>query len=406
MRFKFKLKECFPALTYRNFRLFWSGQIVSLVGTWMQNAALSWLVYSITKDRFLLGVMSAVQFAPMLFFSLYAGILIERFPKRKIIIATQSYQLVSAIILFLMVYTGHTNYILILVILFFLGTAQCIDNPARQSFVIEMVEGKGNLMNAIALNSAAFNAARLIGPAAAGKLMAVLGAKWCFFLNAVSFIAVLIGLLMMKIEDKPARKNIENPRKDILEGLKFIVNNPKFFYTFISLIIIPTFCINFNVLLPPFTKDVLGLNEEAYGNLTSALGLGALLGSVTVAVKGKTRKPLMQQIVGATGLSAFLIFTGLTKTFSMAALMILVSGYFMVMYTTASNNMLQVNSPDYMRGRIMSVYSLVFGGLTPVGALYAGAVSKGFGPGNAFVTSGIIGSIGLIVLIVKRKVME
>lgn len=398
-----KLYEYFPALGHRNFRLFWLGQIISLVGTWMQNAALGWLVYIITKDRFLLGLMTAVQFTPMLIFSLFAGVFIEKYPKRKIILFTQFMQLLMAFILFLLVLTNQLHYGLVLVIVFLIGTVQSIDNPARQSFVVEMVEGKGNLINAIALNSAAFNGARLIGPAVAGLLMSTVGPKWCFFLNAVSFIAVIAGLLMMKMEDKPIRRESSSPISDIQEGILTILKTPKLRYTMLSVIIIPTFCINFNVMLPPYTKDVLKLSEQGYGMLMSFLGFGALLGAIAVAMKGNKKRSFWFQITGALGLSVFLAVMGFTSHFVPATLMLVLCGFFMVIYSTTCNSVLQMNSPDSMRGRIMSVYSLIFGGLTPIGSLYAGSTSKMMGTQGSFLLSGIIGLVGFAVLFVKRR---
>lgn len=398
--------EYFPALKHRNFKLFWTGQIVSLVGTWMQNAALSWLVYTITKDKFLLGLMTAVQFTPMFLFSLFAGILVEKYPKRKIIILTQSLLLFSALVLFIFVYTDTIRYSYVLIIVFFIGTVQSIDNPARQTFVVEMVDGRKNLLNAIALNSAAFNAARLIGPAIAGILMASLGPKWCFFINAMSFIAVISGLCMMKIEDKPSRKVIENPIRDIIEGLKYIWKTPKLLYTFISAIIIPTFCINFNILLPPFTKDVLHMQERGYGNLMSAIGLGALIAAITVAAKGNRERSQLYQIGGALGLSVFLLIMGGVSNYYVSIIILGICGFFMVMYNTTTNSILQLNSPDTMRGRIMSVYSLVSGGLTPIGSIYAGSTAQILGPQSTFFISGVIGLLGFMLLFKRRRELK
>lgn len=396
----------FPALKHRNFKLFWIGQIISLIGTWMQNAALSWMVYLITRDKFLLGVMTAVQFTPMLIFSLFAGILIEKYPKRKIIILTQTMQLFAAFILFLLVFTNNMRYSFVLIIVFFIGIIQSIDNPARQSFVVEMVDGQKNLLNAIALNSAAFNGARLVGPAVAGIIMAKLGPKWCFFLNAVSFLAVIGGLLLMKMEDKPSRKVGGNPLKEIGEGLRYILRTPKLLFTFVSVIIIPTFCINFNVLLPPFTKDVLKMGEQGYGSLMSGVGLGALVGAVIVAAKGNKKKTLWYQAGGALGLSVFLILMGFTEKYGISLLLISLCGFFMVIYNTTCNSVLQINSPDEMRGRIMSVYSLIFGGLTPVGSLYTGGASKLLGTQTTFILSGCIGLIGFAILMIKRRELK
>lgn len=406
MNFKRLVDDYFPALRHRNFQLFLSGQIISLIGTWMQNTALNWLVYLITKDRFLLGVMNAVQFAPFFLFSLFAGVVIEKYPKRKIIILTQMLQGIAAFILFMLVFTNRINYMIILLIMFCIGTVQTFDNPARQSFVVEMVEGKGHLLNAIALNSAVFNGARLVGPAIAGIIMAGLGPKWCFFLNAVSFIAVLAGLFMMKIDDVPSRKETEKPLTDIKEGLKFIKKYPKLLYTIISVAIINVFCLNFNIIIPPYTREVLGKAEGAYGMLLSALGFGALIGAVLVATKEKKESAVKYQIAGSFGLSLFLVLVGLSSEYYLSLLLLAFNGFFMIMFTTTSNSILQLNSPDYMRGRVMSVYSLIFGGFTPIGSLYAGAVSKYLGSQNAFLVSGIMGFTGFILIMAKRKELK
>lgn len=396
------IREYFPALTHRNYKLFWSGQIISLIGTWMQNAALSWLVYSMTRDGFLSGFMTAVQFTPLFAFSLFAGLIIERFPKRRILIFTQSMLLLIAFIFYILMYFNAITYPLILVLLFFVGTIQALDNPTRQAFVVELVEGKEHLLNAIALNSAAFNSARLIGPAVAGKVMADYGVRWCFLLNAVSFLAVLIGLLMMRMKDVPSKEELKDPKKEIKEGLKYIKTNPKLLYTVVSLVIIPTFCMNFNVLVPIYTKDYLLLKEKAYGILLSSLGFGALVGAIFIAAKGNKQRAVYFQIIGALGLSIFLIILGLIKSYKLSIIILILLGLFMIFFNTTSNSILQFNSPDDMRGRIMSVYSLVFGGLTPVGSIYAGTLAKYLGANNVFIISGVIGFIGFLILYTRR----
>jgi MFS family permease len=287
--------------------------------------------------------------------------------------------------------------------MFCIGIAQSLDNPARQSFVVEMVEGRDHLINAIALNSAVFNGARLIGPAIAGIVLAKLGPTWCFLLNAVSFIAVLIGLIMMSMDDKPVRNEVKNPGKDILEGFKYIAKSPKLLYTFIATAIIPTFCMNFNTLVPIFTKDVLRLDAREFGILLSSLGFGALISAVSVAAKGRKEGAVIKQLIGSFGLSAALIAAGLVPKFYMAIIVFAVCGFFMITFNTTCNTVLQLNSPDNMRGRIMSVYSFVFGGLAPVGSLYAGTAAKYLGSQYTFIISGIIGFGAFLLLLKKRK---
>lgn len=414
MNIRNKLLEYFPAFSHRNYQLFWTGQVISVIGTWMQNTALNWLVYLITGDEFKVGLMNAVQFTPIFLFTLFAGVIIERYPKRKLIIITQTIQAVLAFVLFILVLINRMDYPVILVIMFLIGTSQAFDNPARQAFVVEMVEGKEHLINAIALNSAAFNGARLIGPAFAGMMMAGLGPKWCFFLNALSFTAVIAGLFMMKIDDKASRSDVGEIEKGIFsrftfavssicEGIKFIAKNPRLRYTFMGLIIIPTFCINFNILVPIFTKSVLGLGAKQNGILLSALGFGALVGALSVATKGRKDKASIFQLTGSVGLAISLIILGFLPELHFAAIMLALGGFFMIMFNTTSNTVLQLNAPDNMRGRIMSVFSLVVGGLAPFGSLYAGTVSRYLGANNTFKISGIIGMLGFLFLLSKRR---
>jgi predicted MFS family arabinose efflux permease len=350
--------------------------------------------------------MTAVQFIPVFLFSLPAGIIIEKYPKRKIIIMTQTLQLICASLIFILVFTGQIKFSYILILVFCIGTVQSLDNPARQAFVVEMVEGRDHLLNAIALNSAAFNAARLVGPAIAGMIMAGLGGKWCFFLNAVSFVAVIIGLFMMSMEDIPSKKNIDDPLKEIIEGLKYIRKTPALLYTIISLTIIPTFCINFNILIPPFTRDILGMQEKAYAFLISSLGFGALISAITVATRGKRSRAFIYQVIGALGIAVTLIIMGFVKNYYLSSFVLAICGFFMIMYSTTSNSVLQLNAPDDMRGRIMSVFSLVNGGLIPLGAIYAGTASKYLGPDKTFLVSGIIGLIGFSILFSRRKELK
>ena len=413
-KFTRKFYEYFPAMSHKNFRLFWTGQLISVIGTWMQNAALSWIVYEITKDEFKVGLMSAVQFLPLFLFSLHAGLIVEEFPKRKLIILTQFLQLITASLLFILLMIGKLRYGYILIIMFIVGVVQSLDSPARQAFVVEMVEGRDDLLNAIALNSAAFNGARLIGPAVSGMVMTFFGPKWCFFLNAISFVAVIAGLFMMNINDKAIRERVQGSGisgffrsfRDIGDGLKFIYKTPKLMFTLIVVAIVPTFCINFNIMLPIYTVKVLGLKESAYGLLLSSVGLGAMISAILVATKGTKKKQFYFQVIGCLGLGTFLIAMSITYTYFLACIVLVFCGFSMIMFTTTSNSILQLNSPDNMRGRVMSVYSLVFGGLVPVGSLYTGTTAKYLGIQTTFLISGIIGFIGLFILLLRRNELK
>ncbi len=245
----------FPALKHRNFRLFWFGQMISLIGTWMQNIGQDWLVLKLTNSAFLLGVVSALQFLPMLFLSLFAGVVIDRLPKRKILIFTQTSLMVTALALATLTALNAINYWEILVLATIVGFINTIDNPARQSFIIDLV-GKEDLMNAISLNSSIFNAARIIGPGIAGVLIGLLGYALCFYLNALSFIAVITGLILIDVKMNKSRAMLkkEDVIADIKEGLLYIKNTPIIFATILMMAVLSTFAINFNVLVPVFAK--------------------------------------------------------------------------------------------------------------------------------------------------------
>ncbi|MDN5301244.1 MAG: hypothetical protein PWQ60_758 [Thermoanaerobacteraceae bacterium] len=303
----------FPALTHRNFRLFWFGQCVSLIGTWMQNIGQAWLVLKITDSSFKLGLVSALQFTPVLLLSLFAGVIVDRLPKRRILIFTQTVLMILALILATLTATGKVSYWHILVLAAILGFVNNIDMPARQSFIVELV-GKEHLMNGITLNSTIFNAARLIGPAVAGFVMGFFGIAVCFYLNALSFLAVILGLLMIKIPSETtivqdSSKNKKPVLENIKEGLTYIKNTPPVFITVILMALISTFSLNFNVLVPVLAKKGFGLTEEGFGFMMSSLGSGALIGSIMLAAT--THKPTSRILIGAAlGLSAAQIILG------------------------------------------------------------------------------------------------
>lgn len=392
-RFKAWVYRCFPALLHRNFRYFFVGQAISLIGTWMQNAGQSWLVLQITDNALLLGILNAAQFIPMLCFSLFAGVVVDRFPKRKIIIITQIVMMLCALALAFFIWTGYVEYIYILIIALILGIAQSLDMPARQSFMVELV-GKEDLMNAIALNSSIFNGARVIGPALAGMVMAFLGAGTAFFINGVTFIAVIYGLFKIQTDD---RGHVEMSDKSILtnvvEGIKYIGKNPVLYATMFLIAVVWVFCLNFNTLIPVFAMNVLEEKELGYGLLMSAMGVGAMTGALSLAVKSGRGAKYGVFLLGGGTLSVFMIATGLQRSYLLSALFLCISGWGMVTFAASANSILQLNSPDNMRGRIMSVYALVSGGVVPFGSIYAGYMSETFGANMTFIISGIIGTV-------------
>lgn len=380
----------FPALCHKNFRYFWIGQCISLIGTWMQNIGQSWLVFTLTKSPFLLGLVGALQFTPMLLFSLFAGVIVDKFPKRKILLFTQTSLMTLAFILAVLVWTGSVRYWHILVLATLLGFVNTLDMPTRQSFVIELV-GKEDLMNAVALNSTIFNAARIIGPALAGLLMGYLGIAFCFFVNGLSFLAIIYGLWQIDAGNAPSKKTANSHvLQDIKEGLVYIYNHQLLFRALLLIAVIGTFAMNFSVLIPVLAKNVLHQQETGFGFLMSAMGLGSFIGAITVATKSRSGPQSLVLFASAIVISLLLIITGYATVYFVAAALLLVTGFFNILFTTTANSTMQLNSKDEFRGRVMSAYTLVFGGTTPIGNLFAGTIANQFGAKSGFIASGIV----------------
>jgi MFS family permease len=397
------MKMLFRSLRHRNFRLFFSGQLVSLIGTWMQNVGQAWLVLELTHSSFKLGVVSALQFAPMLFLSFFAGPFIDYFSKRKIIIFTQTALMLLAFILAVLDVTGVVRYWHILILATLLGIVNTIDMPARQSFIVEMV-GKEDLMNAIAMNSSIFNAARAVGPAIAGLLIGAAGTALCFFVNGLSFLAVLWGLLLMKFESVPAGK----PRTyhvvaDIKEAMRYIKETPVVMITILLVAVVSIFGTNFNVLVPVFARQELHRDATAFGFLMSSFGMGALIGAVSLAIMSRLGPKPSMLLGGGMALSLTLITIGLQKTFGITALLLALSGWCMVTFFGMANTTVQLNTEDRLRGRVMSVYTFTFGGLTPFGSLFAGTAAHWIKAPLTFALGGLICGIVFFIVIMRQK---
>jgi predicted MFS family arabinose efflux permease len=390
----------FHALTHKNYRYFWLGQCVSLIGTWTQNIGQSWLVLSITGSPFLLGVVAAMQFLPITFFSLFAGVLTDKFPKKKILIFTQSVSMVLAFTLSALVFTHTLKFEHILALDLCIGFCNTLDMQTRQAFNFEIV-GKEDLMNAITLNSATFNLARIIGPAIGAMLMGYLGAGWCFLLNGFSFMTVIYGLVHIEATNY-VRKKIagKSMLREILDGLKYIKNKPVLLETIILVSIMGIFVFNYNVLIPVFTKNILHMQEKTYGILLSSLGAGSLFGALLMSLKSKNGPNKFLMIGSSIGIGIMLIFTGISNIYYLTAISLAITGIFNIFFSTTANSTLQLNSKDEYRGRVMSVYSLVSAGLTPLGSLLSGLVAEKYGADTCFILSGI-STIVLILLLVS-----
>lgn len=404
---KIKFNNPFISLRHKNFRYYWIGMSVSLIGTWMQNIAQPWLAYSLTKSPFLLSLIGTLQFTPVLFFSLFAGVIIDKFPKKQILLFTQSTSLVITFILAILVWKGKIQYWHILIMATALGIVNSIDMPTRQSFIIELV-GKEDLMNAIALNSMVFNIARIIGPALAGIVMGYAGITVCFFANSISFAAVVINLLFIKpvpVQRKP--KNESKVLEEIKDGLKYIYHNDILLYTILVLAIVGTFAPNFNVLVPVFAKEILKQNEAGFGILMSFMGFGSFLGAMFIATLSKSGPKKFIIYIVPLIVGALLIIVGYTNIYLVTGIFLAITGFFFISFSSSVNSTLQLNSSNEYRGRVMSVYTMVFAGSTPIGNLYAGLFAERFNARIGFAACGaIIILLMLPLFICKRKGLE
>lgn len=372
----------------------------------MQNIGQSWLVLKLTGSPFLLGLVGTIQFLPVTFFSLFAGLVIDRFPKKTILMVTQTVSMLLAFILSALVFTGEVEYGYILALAFILGMTNNFDMPTRQSFTIEIV-GKADLMNAIALNSATFNLARIIGPAIGASLMAFLGAGWCFLLNGFSFMAVLFSLT--RIQATPyvrPKKPGTGIWSEIRDGFVYIANDRVLSQTLMLLVVIGILGFNFNVLIPSFTQSVLHMGEGTYGFLMSCIGVGSLIGALTLSIRSKGG-PRMRLILTCSVLvSLFLSLIGFTRNLYLTGAALALLGVCNIFFTTSCNSTLQIHSKDEYRARVMSIYSLVFTGSTPLGNFFAGIAAEHLGPDGAFILSGILAFIPIAVIILYFRMRK
>lgn len=382
------------ALRHRNFQLFFGGQLISLIGTWMQTVAQSWLVYRLTGSGLLLGSVGFASQIPVFLFATIGGITADRMNRQRIVIATQTASMVLAFILAALTLTHVIDHRvwLIFVVAALLGVVNAFDIPARQSFLVDMV-GKEDLMNAIALNSSMFNGARVIGPAVAGVLVARLGEGWCFFANAVSYIAVIIGLMLMNIH-APARVSAKTPPfEHIVEGFQFVRHTAPIRALLLLLGLVSVVGMPYVVLMPIFAAKILHRGGQEFatligshdlgavrlGILMGATGVGALLGALTLAVRSGVKGLNRWVAFCCAGFGVSLMLFALSKWFWLSVLLLLPVGYFIMLQMASSNTLIQVMVPDELRGRVMAVYSMMFMGMAPLGALLGGALSDRLG---------------------------
>jgi MFS family permease len=386
----------FAALRHRNFRLFFVGQFISLIGTWMQRIAQSWLVLNLTHSPFLLGLVGALQWLPVLFLSLVGGVVADRVSKRSLLVVTQSAQMMQAFALGALVLTGTVQYWHVVVLACALGFTSAFDIPTRQAFVFEMVEGE-HTMNAVALNSTIFNGARLFGPAVAGVAIGQLGMGWAFLANGVSFIAVIIALLMMNVRPvEPIRS--AGLVEHLQEGVAYVLRTPAALQIVTLVALMSVFAMNFNILVPVLAKDTLRQEAAGFGFLMSAQGIGALAGALGIAwVSHLGPRPSL--LLGGAALLALssLLLAG-ARQFAVAAVLLAIAGGSMVVFTATANTSLQITAPDKLRGRVMAMYAIVMGGMTPAGSLVSGTLAQFWGATGAFGTAGVVGLASVLAV--------
>ena len=396
------LGAIFFSLKHRDFRIFWIGQCVSLMGTWMQRTALIWLVYTMTDSPFLVGLVGVAQFLPMLLFTLFAGAVVDRFPKRKILIVTQSLLMLQAFALAMLAFFNSEQYWQLLLLCAFLGITTTIDMPARLSFFADLV-GKEDVMNAVSLNSSIVNLARIIGPAVAGIVMMKFGAAVCFLINALSFLAVIYSLTRIETKDSVTPPQKRNMLEEVKEGLAYIKNDETLYLNAVFLAIVSTFAMNSEVIIPVFAKTVLGMGAGAYTKLLSAAGAGSLAGAVTMASLSKKGVRKWILLVGAAATLSVQVLMAIAWNYALALLFVAMIGFFNLVFLNAGNSIFQVYAPDKYRGRVMSVYSFLTQGSLPVGNFFAGTAMQAFGGWAGYPACGLTAFICLALFMGNKK---
>jgi MFS family permease len=382
-QYKKKPLNTFRALSSRNYRLFFGGQGLSLIGTWIQQIAMSWLVYRMTNSVVLLGIVGFASQIPTFIFGPFAGVLTDRANKRNILLWTQSLSLLQAIAIIVLVLTNKVSIPHILLLSLFLGIVNAFDAPTRQAFVIELVEKREDLGNAIALNSAIFTCARLVGPAIAGLIIAATGESVCFILNAISFVAVIIALLLMQLPPPKTQATQRHIFQELKEGISYTlgfapIRNILFLLAMISLV-----GMSYTVLMPVFAKDILHGGPHTLGFLMAAIGTGALCGALRLASRQSVRGLLRIIPLASAGLGLSLILFSWSNTLWVSLCILFFTGYTMMTHMATSNTILQTIVEDKLRGRVMSFYTMAFLGMAPFGSLLAGNIAAKIGSAQA-----------------------
>ncbi|MFC8505087.1 MFS transporter [Streptomyces sp. NPDC057411] len=396
--------ETFSSLRIRNYRLFFTGAIVSNTGTWMARITQDWLVLSLTGSAAAVGITTALQFLPMLLFGLYGGVIADRYPKRRLLLASQAALGLCGLTLAVLTLSGSVQVWHVYLIAFLLGMVTVVDNPARQSFVSEMV-GPGQLRNAVSLNSANFQSARLIGPAVAGLMIATIGSGWSFLINGLSFLAPLTALLLMRTSELHKVERAPRGKGQLREGLRYVAGRPDLIWPIVLVGFIGTFGFNFPIWLTAFSEEVFHTGAGTYGFLNTLMAAGSLVGALLAARRGSTR---LRMLVVAAGVFGVLeIAAALSPAFWLFALLLVPIGMIGLTVNISANSAVQMATDPVMRGRVMSLYMMVFAGGTPIGAPLLGWVTDTYGARVGFATGGLVSLaaaavIGLVLARVGR----
>ncbi|MFE9610305.1 MFS transporter [Streptomyces sp. NPDC006012] len=390
----------FSSLGIRNYRFFFAGQVISNTGTWMQRIAQDWLVLSITGSSTAVGVTTALQFLPMLLFGLYGGVLVDRLPKRPVLLVTQTWMGLAGLVLAALTLSGHVQVWHVYVAAFATGLATVVDNPARQSFVSEMV-GPDQLQNAVSLNSANFQSARLIGPAVAGVLITGVGTGWAFLFNGLSFVAPVSGLLLMRGRELHVARRTPRGKGQLREGLRHVAGRPELIWPIVLVGFIGTFGFNFPVWLSAYADDVFHAGAGGYSLLNTLMAVGSVAGALLAARRGTSRLRLL--IAAAVAFGALETVAALAPSYWLFALLMVPIGIFGMTTNVTANTSVQMASDPAMRGRVMALFMMVFMGGTPLGAPIVGWITDAYGPRIGFLFGGVVSTlsaaaIGLVLV--------
>ena len=385
-----KISATFRAFQNRNYRLFFSGQSVSQIGTWMQRTGVSWMIYTMTHSPFMLGLTVFASQFPSFIFSLAGGVASDRYNRYKVLLLTQIASMIQALLLAILILTNHYSVTGILLLSVLLGIINAFDVPARQPLIHEMVTDKADLPNALALNSSMVNLARLIGPALSGIVLVKWGAGICFLLNALSFIAVIISLLLMKLPSYTAPQVKNKISSELTEGLRYLKNTPSISLTLLLLGLLSLLVLPYNTVLPVFAKVIFKGDAATFGYINSFIGIGAVAGSFFLATLDPKRDLKSVLFVSTIIFGIFLILFSHMSNFPLAMVFACAMGFGMMNQTTICMTIIQVESDKEMRGRVMSYVAMAYFGMLPLGSLLVGGVSQHIGAPNAILAQGII----------------